>query len=261
MLSLELAGQKYNKALRRRKLLPLLNGRSEASVEFKRRNVSAVLLDLGYPCIKGYVPAYNVQTLVVDVVEKQLASHAEVDTLARTYIELPAVPAEAVDFSTAMVDRPPLRERKPVGVEQAPRFTAVKRDYLEREARNSSLGRAGELFVVAYEQWRLAAAGLGQLAEKVRHVSVEDGDGLGHDVVSFDDRGEVRFIEVKTTAFGEQTPFFVSANELEFARAESTRFTLCRLFDFRRSPRFFELRGPVENHCSLDANTFRATLM
>lgn len=31
-----------------------------------------------------------------------------------------------------------------------------------------------------------------------------------------------------------------------------------RLFDFRRSPRFFELAGPIEQHCQLDPTTYRA---
>jgi hypothetical protein len=49
MLTLELNGQTFNKAARRRALLPLLNGRTEASIEFKRRNVSAIMGRLGFP--------------------------------------------------------------------------------------------------------------------------------------------------------------------------------------------------------------------
>lgn len=33
--------------------------------------------------------------------------------------------------------------------------TLSQRDYLEREARNRSLGLAGEEFIVQYERWRL----------------------------------------------------------------------------------------------------------
>ena len=39
----------------------------------------------------------------------------------------------------------------------APRFVAARRDYLAQEARNRSLGRAGELFVVELEARRLHA--------------------------------------------------------------------------------------------------------
>jgi hypothetical protein len=31
------------------------------------------------------------------------------------------------------------------------------------------------------------------------------------------------------------------------------------LFDFRSVPRLFELAGPIEQHCLLDAVTFRAS--
>ena len=43
MLADDVAGQPYNKAEHRRQLLPLLNNRSEGSVEFKHQNISAVL--------------------------------------------------------------------------------------------------------------------------------------------------------------------------------------------------------------------------
>lgn len=65
---------------------------------------------------------------------------------------------------------------------------------------------------------------------------------------------------MKTTALTEETPFFVTANELAVARAKAPRFRLCRVFDFRVAPRFFELAGPVEQHFYLDPATFRASL-
>lgn len=43
----------YNKAEHRRGLLPLLNERSEGSVEFKHQNISAVLKGLGEDWIPG----------------------------------------------------------------------------------------------------------------------------------------------------------------------------------------------------------------
>jgi hypothetical protein len=46
MLTLELAGQRYNKSAHRRELLQKLNGRSNGAVELKHQNISAVLLDL-----------------------------------------------------------------------------------------------------------------------------------------------------------------------------------------------------------------------
>jgi len=71
--------------------------------------------------------------------------------------------------------------------------------------------------------------------------------------------GQPRFIEVKTTTFGDRTPFFVSSNELAFSRQKANEFRLYRLFDFRAAPRMFELAGPVDQHCVLDPMTYRAS--
>ncbi|MBB6262391.1 hypothetical protein FHS77_002965 [Paenochrobactrum gallinarii] len=46
MLADDIAGRRYSKAEHRRALLPLLNERSEGSVEFKHQNISAVLKGL-----------------------------------------------------------------------------------------------------------------------------------------------------------------------------------------------------------------------
>jgi hypothetical protein len=46
MLTAELAGEHYSKSEQRAKLRTLIPNRSEGSVEFKHRNISAVLLAL-----------------------------------------------------------------------------------------------------------------------------------------------------------------------------------------------------------------------
>ena len=261
MLTLELAGQSYNKSARRRALLPLLQGRTEASVEFKHRNVSAVMGELGLPRIRGYLPADNAQSdMLLEVISEQLLLHPALERAADEAVERVAVPADAVDFSKVRAQAPVRKHRVTEPAPTYRRRTAVRRDYLERETRNRSLGNAGEEFIVHFERWRLLGLGLGQLADGVRHVAKLDGDGLGYDVLSFEPDGRERFIEVKTTAFGEETPFYVTSNELSFAREEPERFRLCRVFDFRAAPRFFELAGPVENHFFLDPATYRATL-
>jgi len=258
MLTLELAGQKYNKSSRRKALLPLLNGRSEGSIEYKRRNISAVMIFLGFPYLRGYLPAPNAQGLLSEVVEAEIRRSATLDKAATAAVDVPASDPDLETFEATRVPRP--ARSNLVQEERTPYFHAVKRDYLEREARNRSLGEAGEHFILRYEQWRLVHEGVGQLADQVRHVSALDGDGLGHDILSFDRHGEKRYLEVKTTAFGERTPFFISSTEVAFARTEPNRFSVCRVFDFRAGPRFFELPGPLEQHCILDPATYRAIL-
>lgn len=59
MLADDIAGCLYNKAEHRHALIPLLQGRTEGLIEFKHRNISAVLKGLGEAWIPGYKPAFN----------------------------------------------------------------------------------------------------------------------------------------------------------------------------------------------------------
>jgi hypothetical protein len=259
MLLSELAGQPYNKAAHRRQLQTLLPGRSESSIEFKHANISAVMLELGYPYIRGYQPRSNFQrSTLVDVVQSQVLRQRELDDVALSAVERPAAPVDYVDFARVVSKAP---QREIVVREASPAYlrAPVKRDYFAREAQNRSLGQAGEVFALDFERWRLVQLGAGQLAEKVKHAAADEGDGLGYDIRSFEPDGRERFIEVKTTAFGERTPFFVSANEARFARNHADRFHLYRLFEFRATPRMFELAGPIEQHCMLDPVSYRAS--
>lgn len=258
MLTRELTGQTYNKAAHRRSLGAALPARSEGAIEFKHANISAVMLELGFPYLKGYKPRAHFQRqILIDVVSQRLASHRMLDEAALAAVQRPVECADILDFRKVRAEAP---KRELAAREQSPdAFRAVKRDYLEREALNRSLGMAGEEFAFRFEQWRLIELGAGQLAGQVQHVSRSQGDGLGYDILSFEHDGRQRFIEVKTTTFGERTPFFVSANELRFAQGHADDFHLYRLFDFRTSPRLFELNGPIERHCALDPTTYRAS--
>ncbi len=69
MLTDDISARRYSKAEHRRALLPLLNDRSEGSVEFKHQNISAVLKGLGEDWIPGYKPAFNFQ-MAPDVIER-----------------------------------------------------------------------------------------------------------------------------------------------------------------------------------------------
>jgi hypothetical protein len=260
MLTRELTGQRYNKTAHRKRLLEHLPGRSNGSIEFKHANISAVMCELGFPYLRGYKPRVNFQRrLLTEVVAEHVSQYRELDKAALSAVEMPVVPTEFEDFTKVKTSAPmPLVAARDEEASYSARLP-IKRDYLERESQNRSLGLAGEEFALRFERWRLIQLGVGQLAEKVEHVSQTQGDGLGYDIRSFESDGSERFIEVKTTSFGERTPFFVSANEVRFARSHAEQFSLHRLFDFRQAPRLFELPGPVETHCKLDPTTYRAS--
>lgn len=260
MLELDLIGQKYSKTAHRNRLLPLLNNRTPAAVELKHQNISAILDELGWHFIPGYKPARNYQRLLFQVVANRIRQAPHLDRLAIAAAELPAVLPSNPNYSVALVDAPRLRSLKePRALSTFDQdFAAYKRDYVAREARNRSLGQAGEEYVVQFERWRLTTAGFSKFAGKVERVTETKGDGLGFDVLSFESSGRERLIEVKTTAFARETPFFLTHTELSRSRVNSDQFLLYRVFAFRDEPKMFALHGSVDRHCILDPVDYRA---
>ena len=96
-------------------------------------------------------------------------------------------------------------------------YKPQKRDYLAQEAANHSLGLKGEEFVINYEKARLIYEGQENLADKIEHVSLSD-DALGYDIHSYNETGQDRFIEVKTTNYDRYTRFYISLNELKTSK-------------------------------------------
>ena len=190
-----------------------------------------MLIEFGRHPIRGYQPRYNYQGLLADVVAQQLRSPS-LDQLALAAVQQPAVTPNILRFEK-VISEAPKRQWKVSEARPTDQYRAVKRDYIEQEAHNRSLGLAGEEFVVQFEHWRLIEQNQQHLADRVEHVARTKGDGLGYDVLSFEANGRERFIEVKTTSFGKDTPFFVSQRELSLSKDATPQFHLYRLFEFR----------------------------
>jgi hypothetical protein len=194
------------------------------------------------------------------VAEEQVSGAASLDHAAMAAAQQPAITPTQTDFKKVKTTAPSKHDQRKLSEPgNSLLFKALKRDYLEREAKNRSLGLAGEEFIVLFEHWRLIELGQHRLADKVEHVSQSKGDGLGYDVLSFESDGKERLIEVKTTTFGRDTPFFVSRGELALSHGAKDQFHLYRLFEFRKSPKLFDLPGALDQHCVLDPVTYRAS--
>ena len=262
MLRMELVGTSYSKTGHNRELQRLLNHRSKAAIEFKHANISAVLIELGFPYVDGYKPRRNYQDLLRHVVIETIAGNQALHTLARAAADSPVLEqAPNTTWDDVLVD-PPTRDPDRRHVRERPvtagGLTGI--DYLEREARNASLGRAGEEFVVRLEQRRLWKLGERRLADRVEHVVTTRGDGLGYDVLSFDVGGRERLIEVKTTRYGSMTPFFATRNEVAVSEAMDEHYHLYRLFRFEKQPRLFVLPGSLRQSVVLDPELYRASI-
>jgi hypothetical protein len=222
MLALELSGAPYSKAEHRRALLHRLNGRSEQSVEYKHANISAALLDAGFPYIQGYKPRSNYQQLLAEAVWAQLTESKTLQEIAASDADSPVVVPEPNDLLAVLTDAPHIDASTRKASESLV-IRVLTTNFIEREARNRSLGSAGEEFVIRYEQARLIAAGSEHLAANIEHTSKVRGDYEGYDVLSFEANGAERLIEVKTTKYGKETPFFVSRNEVAVSERHAAK--------------------------------------
>lgn len=196
MLALELTGAPYNKAAHRRALLPLLNGRSEKSIDFKHANISVALLDVGFPYISGYKPLSNYQGLLAEVLAERMGGAAQLQEVAAADANRPMIMPEVDDILSMLTAAPTVKSDPNKTAEPSRPAIRLTTNYIEREARNRSLGAAGELFVLNYERARLIHVGKETLAARIEHISIVRGDYEGYDILSFEETGAERLIEV-----------------------------------------------------------------
>lgn len=142
---------------------------------------------------------------------------------------------------------------------------AVQPDYIKNHEENQKLGLAGELLVILIESENLAANGLHELAAKIRHVSNLENDMAGYDILSFNPDGSKRHIEVKTTRGGIGADFFLSANEISFAKQHPGSYHIYRVFDYdddTNTAQCFVLSGDPTTAADLTLTpaTFKASI-
>lgn len=260
MLKSELKLESYNKAEHNRHL-QRLTGRSRASIEKKHENISAILLALEHPWIPGYKPLRKFQRLLAEVVTDRLSNEEPTSLLLGDIVDSSVTTAAIEDDQAVEVEAPSRKEFVyPETVSDSlPRVRrGVRVDFIAQESRNRSLGEAGERFALEFEAKRLHRLGARQFVDRIEHVSKSVGDGLGYDILSYEPDGKERLIEVKSTRFDKLTPFYVSQNELAVSTEQPDAYHLYRVFDFRKDPRLFVLRGQLDHAVHLSAVAYRA---
>ena len=151
MLAADLTGRPYIKAEHNRRLREWID-RSRPSIEFKHRNISAVLKGLGATWLTGYLPASNVQMSLADAVNRWLRQHPEFHAPAPFADQRANMPQAAhLDIELP----PTLRNYPPPDELEQMQAIARKFDVAARDERNRALGRAGEERVLAHEhKWK-----------------------------------------------------------------------------------------------------------
>jgi hypothetical protein len=255
MLTAELKGEEFNKSDHRRRISKHLDGRSDGSIERKHQNISAILIENGFPYVSGYKPLGNYQQLLADVVLERLTEQSMIRVVASSTEKPAKVPhlENVLDIEEGAPK--PVIQKYPVR-EPVTGYTAHhgggQINYLERESRNISLGSAGEELVLRFEIARLRRAGRDQLADRIEQVSQTEGPSAGFDIRSFEVDGRDRYIEVKTTSYPKETPFFVTRCELRTSEIHEKQYHLYRVFGFHAGPHLFRLAGRLDRVCRLD---------
>lgn len=252
MLRMHVSGTSFVKAGVERRVATAI-GRTTGAVGYKFSNISAILSEEGQIVLPGYGLSHNYQTLLRDRVLDWLTE--EPDFHHQVSIAVTAPPAGGIGKLGPPKPAPTFRGWGREGARRTGRFP----DYQAIEQRNRELGTADEKLVVQRELAALSASGRDDLAEKVRHVSAVEGDGIGYDVLSFYPDESPRYLEVKTTRNGALQPFFVSRNEVQFSEENAEGYTVVRIYQFgHRGMACYEIDGDLNHSAVLRSETYSA---
>ena len=137
---------------------------------------------------------------------------------------------------------PTVSSKKNVEVEKLGKI-----DHEKHQRQLKRIGDRGEAIVVALEKNRLIQAGKFGLASRVKHVSQQI-DSAGYDILSFDEDGTARYIEVKaTSASNLGRGFYISSNEFEKAKVLQNYYIYFVFSALGRKPQILPVKQPALN--------------
>lgn len=146
----------------------------------------------------------------------------------------------------------PLKKYEGIAVDSKPILKEnLGVDYVEKEKQLKKIGDLGEQFVFNQERERVKKYHLSK-NKKVEWTAKERGDGLGYDVLSYDEKGNVKYIEVKTTTGKEDATYYITANELLKSQIEKDNYYLYRVYEFDTNTGLGEIsvrRGALDELC------------
>lgn len=205
-------------------LKDMINIYEEISLEMKYQTYDDIIDNL----ISNTNPNYIMEKEAVEIIEQEIIKEAKDD-------EIEIISLKRVDI--------PQGKKRTKYTEIAKK--AVKKiDYLKKQRRNASNGLLGERLVMAYEEDKLRNSGREDLIDKIKWISKED-DGTGYDILSFDEKGNEIYIEVKSTEGKEDSVFFISANEIDVMEQFKNKYYIYRVFNIKtKNPEVYVL-----NYC------------
>lgn len=133
-------------------------------------------------------------------------------------------------------------------------------DFDKLHAYNDEIGELGERIVLQFEKENLQKLGCPDLAEKVFLTRDKLGNTAPFDIQSYTPKGDIKYIEVKTTTGNKNIPFFLSMRELNFARNNSKAYYLYRVYNLIREAKeaTIEIYQDIETTFILKTDSFKA---
>lgn len=122
-------------------------------------------------------------------------------------------------------------------------------NFIEKDKKNSALGNLGEDVVVEYEKRELIKNGRSDLVEEVKPTRTFIGNAARYDVLSFDENGNKKYIEVKTTTGSANNEFHISDKEVEFSKINGDNYFLYRVYNLDKKTMTADLKikkGAIE---------------
>ena len=135
-------------------------------------------------------------------------------------------------------------------------------DYDRRHKQWKRIGDRGEHIVLALEKQRLTNLNRNDLAERVDYVA-ELNDGAGYDILSFDEDGTKRPIEVKATSgMTLDRGFYITANEVEQSSNLGNYHIYFVFSAMSKKPQVLPVKEPTLSGGDFDLKpiTYRVTL-
>lgn len=137
-----------------------------------------------------------------------------------------------------------------------------KVDYSKINVSKEKVGKDSEKLIYDLEKERLKKENREDLSNRVIWESVENGDGVGYDIRSYEKRNGIYveiYIEVKGTNKTINEPFDISINEIEASNRYKGQYYIYRVGNiYSSSPKFYRINGRIEDNFNLEATSFKA---
>jgi len=170
-----------------------------------------------------------------------------------------STPTELSDYIDFKGDYPDLRDIRPEfidlevdsaqGLSKKERKRALSKtkliDFEKENKKLRRLGERGEVIVLNAERYSLKKMDKAVLAKRIRQISKEN-TSAGYDILSFEEDGQNKYIEVKSTnnSPSSMVNFLITSNEYEKAK-ELKNYYVYIVFNVKsKNPKIWRLRDP-----------------